>query len=217
MCYGAIILRRKSLKLLLTQLECKHVPVQTLPCGNWPRSPLNIYACVKLSKIWIYLYNPLRFFLTLQVQCAVIITSAVVLYLLTFYQLWLRKSRVGNLHQGPQEARIAKLNKETKRFAVMMMLVLTPFTVTWVSLNIFMYAVSPAQIIGNSSIFISYTVFTHLLGVNSFINPVVYAWINLRYRKGYIKILTFGKYESVSSTSSGVVPAPAPAQNVAQF
>ena len=159
----------------------------------------------------------MRFFLTLQVQCAVIITSAVVLYLLTFYQLWLRKSRVGNLHQGPQEARIAKLNKETKRFAVMMMLVLTPFTVTWVSLNIFMYAVSPAQIIGNSSIFISYTVFTHLLGVNSFINPVVYAWINLRYRKGYIKILTFGKYESVSSTSSGVVPAPAPAQNVAQF
>ena len=51
MCFGAIILRWKSVKLLETPLECKHVPLQTLPCGrfsvvqlacqfNWPRSPL---------------------------------------------------------------------------------------------------------------------------------------------------------------------------------
>ena len=50
-CFGALIFRWKSLKLLQTPLECKHVPLQTLSSGkfrvvqqacrfNWPRSPL---------------------------------------------------------------------------------------------------------------------------------------------------------------------------------
>ena len=143
-----------------------------------------------------------------------IISAAVVLYCLTFYHLWLRKSRVGNLHQGPQEVHIARLNKETRRFAVMMMLVLAPIIITWTSLNVIWYTVSGAQIVGNSNIFIFYTVLTHGLVANSFINPIIYAWINPRYRRGYVKILTFGKYPGVPNASS---VAPTAAQNEAQF
>ena len=55
MCFGAMTLRWKSLKLLQTPQQCKHVPLQTLPCGkfravrlacrfNWPRSPVVIFG-----------------------------------------------------------------------------------------------------------------------------------------------------------------------------
>ena len=74
-------------------------------------------------------------------------------------------------------------------------------------MNIIWYTTSAAQIVENRTVFIIYTILTQLLQANSFINPLVYAWINPRYRKGYLKIVTLGKYQETSS-SSGVAPAP---------
>ena len=67
MCFGAIIFRWKSLKLLLTPLECKHVPLQTLPsvkfrvgqlaCRfNWPRPPLLALPQYRtmVQVVWVY-------------------------------------------------------------------------------------------------------------------------------------------------------------------
>ena len=114
---------------------------------------------------------------------------------------------MGNLHQGPQEVHIARLNKETKRYATMMMLILIPTIFTWLPLNIIWYTATPAMLLENRTIFIIYIILTQVLQANSFINPLVYAWINPRYRRGYFKILTLGKYKETSS-SSAVAPAP---------
>ena len=89
----------------------------------------------------------------------------------------------------------------------MMVLVLIPNIITWLPMNIIWYTTSAAQIVENRTVFIIYTILTQLLQANSFINPLVYAWINPRYRKGYVKILTLGKYQETSQ-SSGVAPAP---------
>ena len=121
-----------------------------------------------------------------------IMIVAVILYILIFYQLVKRKQKVGELHEGSQH-QIAKLNRETKQYMKMMVLVLAPIIIVWVPFNVMWYTIPKYKATTDNTIIILNFLFLHMMQGNSFINPLIYAWCNSRYRRSYIQLLTCGR------------------------